>query len=184
MSRKTYSAAGWKKSVCTVVLVTVCSFSFAQGIKVIGAIPRTNTGKLYQLQIGAFSITSNANSAAETLRRNGLTPQFENRGSLIRVFVVAPAVDVRYTVDRLACAGFKEVIIREWEYRGGDARRETGRAAETRPEAPVVKKPPAEAPVPGKGKAVEDIPFIKVQQTIRLEEMPEHELLHVYETEF
>jgi hypothetical protein len=106
-----------KTSVMLMFLFLMCGFCFAQNIKVIGGIPRTDTGKLYQLQIGAFQLTANANNALEILKRNGFVPLYEKRGDLIRVFVVANANEVQSAVDRLGRAGFREVIIREYPAR-------------------------------------------------------------------
>jgi len=97
----------------------LCGFSFARDIKIVGVVPSPDTGKTYQLQIGAFRTQSNANKAAETLTKHGLVPQYEKindpkQGALTRVFVAAAAKDVRCTIDLLGRAGFREVIIREY----------------------------------------------------------------------
>jgi hypothetical protein len=95
-------------------LFMVCGFSFAQNIKVIGVIPKIDTGTIYQLQIGAFRLAVNVNKAKETLTRNGFTPQYEKRGNLIRVFILANTDEVVLFIGRLERAGFREVIIREY----------------------------------------------------------------------
>jgi len=101
------------------VFLLISGFSFARDIKVIGVIPSPDTGKTYQLQIGAFRTPANTNKAAATLTKYGLVPQYEEiqdpkQGALTRVFVVAGAKDVRCTIDLLGRAGFREVIIREY----------------------------------------------------------------------
>ncbi|MDR1143603.1 MAG: SPOR domain-containing protein, partial [Spirochaetaceae bacterium] len=85
-----------------------------QGIKVTGSIPVSETGKLYKLQVGAYRLPRNAGNAAAALKRLGFNPGSEQCGSLIRVFIDrVRASQVRSFVDRLANAGFREVIIRE-----------------------------------------------------------------------
>ena len=103
-----------KRRFFVLILLMLGVFSFAQNIRVIGNIPRPDTGKLYQLQIGAFRLAANANNACVTLTNNGFTPQFERTGDLVRVFVVVGAAEVRAAVNRLDRAGFREVIIREY----------------------------------------------------------------------
>jgi len=105
--------------VFVTIFLMLCHFSFAGDIKIIGAIPKTDTGKTYQLQIGAFNNANNVNKAVETLKRNGLEPRYENvknekYGCLTRVFVIASAKDICFVINCLERAGFKEVIIREY----------------------------------------------------------------------
>ena len=102
-----------KKIIFVFVLLILSSFSFAQNIKVIGVIPKTDTGKMYQLQVGAYRQTVNADKASNALTRNGFVPQYEKHGDLVRVFIVVNALEVRSAVDKLGKAGFREVYIRE-----------------------------------------------------------------------
>ena len=115
------------KVLFIVILLMLCSFSFAQNIKVIGNIPRADSGKRYQLQIGAYRLAANAVKFSDVLTKNGFTPQYENIRDLVRVFVVVDAADVRSALDRLYRAGFKEVVIREYK----------GKADPTPPAAPA-----------------------------------------------
>jgi cell division protein FtsN len=103
-----------KKILFVFVFFTLCSFSFAQNIKITGSIPKADTGKLYQLQIGAYRLSVNVNHASDVLKKNGFTPRCENKGDLVRVFIVVKANEVRSAIDRLCKAGFKELIIREY----------------------------------------------------------------------
>ena len=150
-----------KKILLVVVFLTLCCFSFAQNIKIIGAIPRTDTGKMYQLQIGAFRLAANVNNAADILTRNGFVPQFEKKGDLVRVFVVFKAAEVRSAVDKLGRAGFKEVIIREY----------SGRITEAKP----VEVPPVVTTEPKEPEIVvtveEEIPFEDVKEDIEIEDV-------------
>jgi hypothetical protein len=53
------------KSPCFIItfFLLLCDVSFAGDIKVIGTVPKTDTGKTYQLQIGAFDIENNVKKA-------------------------------------------------------------------------------------------------------------------------
>ncbi|MDR2662480.1 MAG: SPOR domain-containing protein [Treponema sp.] len=87
---------------------------FGQRIKVTGSIPVSETGKLYKLQVGAYRLPRNADNTAAALKRLGFNPGREQCGNLTRVFIDGVrASQVRSFVDRLANAGFREVIIRE-----------------------------------------------------------------------
>ena len=125
-----------KKFFFSVVFLTLCGFAFAQNIRVVGIIPKTDTGKMYQLQIGAFSLAVNVNKAAEILTKNGFVPQFEKKGNLTRVFIVVKAVDVRGAVDRLGRAGFKEVVIREYSGKSADIKTVEVTPSEPKPAEP------------------------------------------------
>lgn len=119
------------------VFLLLCHFSFAGDIKVIGAVPKTDTGKTYQLQIGAFTSEENVKKAVDTLKRNGFDPRCENIVNeknicLTRVFVTAGAKDVCAAINGLGRAGFKVVIIREYSLKP-----ETGKpTVETKSEPP------------------------------------------------
>jgi len=135
-----------KKFVLLPVFLMVCGLSFARDIKVIGAIPSPDTGKTYQLQIGAFGSLANANRAVETLTKYGLVPRCEKvtdpkHGVLTRVFVVASAKDVRCTIDLLGRAGFREVIIREYPCKAADDKPPQPRPPEPKPPEPEPSKP-------------------------------------------
>ena len=146
-----------KKFIIVLVLLMLCSFSFAQNIKIIGNIPRADTGKVYQLQIGAYRLVVNVNKAANALSKNGFTPHYEKIGELVRVFVIVNAADVRAVVTRLEKAGFKEVVIREYTGKSADAVEAppvTVKPAETKseeqkpeaPEEPTIIPPTDEEP--------------------------------------
>ena len=103
-----------KKCIFFLAAFLLCGFVFAQNIKVTGTIPNTDTGKMYQLQIGAYSLAANADKAAGMLTKIGFVPRLEKVNNLTRVFIVVKAAEVKSAVDRLCRAGFKEVIIREY----------------------------------------------------------------------
>lgn len=132
------NTAGIKKYIFVLVFMSAAVFSFAQNIRVVGIIPMPDTGKSYQLQIGAFRLASNADEAAAVLTKNGFTPRQEQRRTLTRVFIVVPAAEVRSAIDRLGRAGFKEVVIREYA---------SVQAPPPRPAAPVIPPKPVEPKV-------------------------------------
>ena len=83
-------------------------------IKVIPSLPNPNSGKIYRLQVGAFSLPKSAAETERQLRDAGFTAARETHGSLYRVMAVGiRAADVHAALRRLESAGFKEVWIRE-----------------------------------------------------------------------
>jgi rare lipoprotein A len=83
-------------------------------IRVIPNLPDPGSGKVYRIQVGAFSQTALAQVCFEKLRTAGLSPAYEQNGSLYRVVLSGiRAADVSYTAQRLNAAGFTEVWIRE-----------------------------------------------------------------------
>ena len=148
-----------KKYILVLIFLALCSFSFAQNIKITGIIPRTDTGKMYQLQIGAFRLAVNVKEAGEILTRNGFVPHHEKIGSLVRVFVIVNANEVRASVDRLGRAGFKEVIIRE--YTAGTVIPRPAAAIKPAETAPLITEP------------------VKITETVKIE--PEEIVLPVKE---
>jgi hypothetical protein len=110
-----YSGILSKKLLILAGFLLVSGLCFSQQrIRVIGAIPCSDTGKSYNVQIGAFRITANAETATATLRGLGFTPGCEQYGNLTRVFAAGiPASELRSCLDRLENAGIREVIIRE-----------------------------------------------------------------------
>jgi cell division septation protein DedD len=86
----------------------------AAGIKVIPKLPDPNSGKVYRVQVGAFSRVTLAQVCFDRLRSAGFTPAFEQNGSLYRVVISGiKASDISYTAQRLNAAGFTEAWIRE-----------------------------------------------------------------------
>jgi cell division septation protein DedD len=84
------------------------------GIKIIPSLPDPNSGKVYRIQVGAFSQPALAQVCFEKLRASGLSPAYEQNGSLYRVVLSGiRAADVSYTAQRLSASGFTEAWIRE-----------------------------------------------------------------------
>jgi cell division protein FtsN len=86
----------------------------AAGIKVIPKLPDPNSGKVYRVQVGAFSRAALAQVCFDRLKSAGFTPAFEQNGSLYRVVISGiRAADISYTAQRLKAIGFTEAWIRE-----------------------------------------------------------------------
>jgi hypothetical protein len=83
-------------------------------IRIIPNLPDPNNGKVYRIQLGAFSHPAHAQVYFERLRAVGLSPAYEQSGNLYRVVLSGiRASDVYYTAQRLGSAGFTEAWIRE-----------------------------------------------------------------------
>jgi cell division septation protein DedD len=84
------------------------------GIKIIPKLPDPNSGKVYRVQVGAFSRVALAQVCFDRLKSAGFTPAFEQNGSLYRVVISGiRAADISYTAQRLKTIGFTEAWIRE-----------------------------------------------------------------------
>ena len=181
-----------KKIIITLTFFMLCTVSFAQNIKVIGVIPKTDTGKMYQLQIGAYRLAANVNKASDMLKKTGFVPQCEKKGDLVRVFIVVKATEVRSAVDRLGKAGFKEVVIREYS---SPASVETKESEDT---PPHVEEELAEEEILEETEEIEELEEIEFED-YKFEEYeepkdfeepyemsfndyedPEHDLIHLY----
>ena len=182
-----------KKIFLFQTFLMLCTVSFAQNIKVIGNIPKTDTGKMYQLQIGAYRLAINVNKAVDILTRNGFTAQCEKKGDLVRVFVVVKAVDVRSAVERLGRAGFKEVVIRVYAGKVDDTtpavtpptvKPPEVKPAETKPEEPEESKEEPEEPAivpPAEEEEVWEEAEDDESDDLELEELEEYEDIEDYE---
>jgi rare lipoprotein A (peptidoglycan hydrolase) len=83
-------------------------------IRVIPNLPDPQSGKVYRIQVGAFSQAALAQVCFERVRTAGLSPAYEINGNLYRVVLSGiRAADVYYTAQRLGAAGFTEAWIRE-----------------------------------------------------------------------
>ena len=82
--------------------------------RIIGRIPNIDSIQTYQIQVGAFRITQNANKVFFRLESGGFSPIYESHLDLTRVLVSnIPAGQVRNHLVRIKSLGFDEVIIRE-----------------------------------------------------------------------
>ncbi|MDR1929518.1 MAG: septal ring lytic transglycosylase RlpA family protein [Treponema sp.] len=78
------------------------------------AVPETETGKLYRIQVGSYKTPRNAVDAFGRLREAGLNPAYERYDDYYRV--VLPRVkseDLKAVAAQLGTAGFGEAILRE-----------------------------------------------------------------------
>jgi hypothetical protein len=98
-------------------ILFVSAFCFSQQnipAKIIGQIPDAGNSKYYQIQVGAFGITRNAEMAFDRLKNAGFSPIYENISALTRVLASGIAArDVQASLGKIKAAGFNEVIIRE-----------------------------------------------------------------------
>jgi hypothetical protein len=104
------------RSFVFINLLLVSAFSFAQqntAVKVIGRLPGAESCELYQIQVGAFRQSGNAQSAYERLAGASLRPEYEQFRDFTRVKVMGiSATDVPVAIERIKNAGFTEIIIR------------------------------------------------------------------------
>jgi cell division septation protein DedD len=81
---------------------------------VIPGLPNPNSGRLYQLQVGAFSNLESANHAFQLVRSAGFDAVQEQTGNVYRVYAEGvPAQTVQFAAQRLGVMGFRQVWVRE-----------------------------------------------------------------------
>jgi len=86
----------------------------ADAIQIVPGLPDRNSGKIYRLQVGAYSAPEVARRAAELMRSAGFDVELEQSGSIYRVMAVGIAsVDVYQASVRLGSLGFGQVWVRE-----------------------------------------------------------------------
>jgi hypothetical protein len=98
-------------------LLFLSVFCFAQqngAFKVIGHIPNTESAALYQIQVGSFKITHNAELVFERLNHASLNPVYEKYLDFTRVIAAGiSAKDIPFYLEQLKGLGFNEVLIKE-----------------------------------------------------------------------
>jgi cell division septation protein DedD len=83
-------------------------------LKITGSIPDPNSTKLYQIQVGAFKIYSNAQRLFERLTNSSFNPVYEKYQDFTRVIIPGVnAKDISNYLERLKRMGFQEVFIKE-----------------------------------------------------------------------
>ena len=83
-------------------------------IKIIPKLPDPNNGKVYRIQVAAFSQAALAQVCFDRLKTAGFSPAYEQNGNLYRVVISGvKASDVSYAAQRLNAAGFTEAWLRE-----------------------------------------------------------------------
>jgi hypothetical protein len=97
-------------------LLFISALGFSQqnaGITVIGRIPQADDGRLYQLQVGSFKVTQNAERAFQRLTRAALNPSYEQYQDFTRVLIKGiSARDMPLYIEKIKNAGFSEVFIK------------------------------------------------------------------------
>jgi hypothetical protein len=105
-----------KRLFILVILLIFSTLSFAQQsgtIKITGRIPSADDTRLYQIQVGAFKVTANAQRAFENLRNASLNPVYEQHLDLTRVMIAGiRAGDISFYIEKIKNAGFPEVYIK------------------------------------------------------------------------
>ena len=108
-----------------------------------GKIPDSSSTKIYQIQVGAFKLEKNAESAALLLRKNALSPVIERHLDFSRVLIKGiPADQVFNFLVVIKQAGFNEVIIRE------DTAAPVTAPAPANTHIPITAPAPLSAPLP------------------------------------
>ena len=99
-----------------ILLLFFGNLCFAQentNFRIFGRIPAANDQRLYQIQVGAFQLESNAERVHERLRQAALNPVYERFNNLTRVMVAGVnAREIMEYLDIIRMAGFDEVLIR------------------------------------------------------------------------
>ena len=102
--------------VICIILFPVLGFSQQNSaIKLIGGLPIAEENELYQIQVGAFRITRNAERAFEKLMYASLYPVYEKYQDYTRVLVKdIKARDLPLYIEKLQNAGFREVLVKAY----------------------------------------------------------------------
>jgi cell division septation protein DedD len=83
-------------------------------VMVYPGLPDPNSGRLFQLQVGAYNSPEGATQAFQLLRIAGFDAVQEQTGDVFRVYADGvPAVTVQFAAQRLGVMGFRQVWIRE-----------------------------------------------------------------------
>jgi cell division protein FtsN len=83
-------------------------------MQIIPGLPDRNSGKIYRLQVGAFTEYDIANRTAALIRNAGFEVLIEFSGAIYRVMATGiPSADVYPASIRLGSLGFAQVWVRE-----------------------------------------------------------------------
>lgn len=105
-----FTAAG----AVSVVLEIVNEQNPVKTATILPAMPPTGTGKKYRIQVGSFRVARNAVNAFDRLKNVSLSPAYEKNEDFYRVVLAGlSAEEVPAIAEKLAQAGFTEVLIRE-----------------------------------------------------------------------
>ncbi|GHT64501.1 hypothetical protein FACS1894110_04260 [Spirochaetia bacterium] len=76
--------------------------------------PNPNNGKIYRVQVGAFTNTWHAKEAFDSLTSVGLKPAYERNEDYVRVVISGVGTaDMPAMARLIGQAGFREALIRE-----------------------------------------------------------------------
>jgi len=85
-----------------------------EALQIVPSLPDRNSGKIYRLQVGAYSMRDTANVVAGQLRAAGFHVQIENSASIYRVMAAGIAsADVYTAAVRLGSLGFGQIWVKE-----------------------------------------------------------------------
>jgi hypothetical protein len=85
-----------------------------EDVQIVPDLPDRNSGKLYRLQIGAYSAQNTALRAAEYIKSVGFDVELEAAGSIYRVLVKGIAAPDVYSASiKLGALGFGQIWVRE-----------------------------------------------------------------------
>ncbi|MCL2127392.1 MAG: SPOR domain-containing protein, partial [Treponema sp.] len=83
-------------------------------VKIVPRMPDPQNGRIYRVQVGAFSSQVFAQECYDKVKTTGLSPAFERYGNLHRVVISGvKAAEMPQIAQRLGAAGFKEAWARE-----------------------------------------------------------------------
>ncbi|GHV96455.1 hypothetical protein AGMMS50293_27750 [Spirochaetia bacterium] len=86
----------------------------AGDLQIIPGLPDQNSGKIYRLQIGAYSAPDMAVRIAQQMQTVGFNAAYEQSGAFYRVLVTGiAAADVYAAAVRLGSMGFRQIWVRE-----------------------------------------------------------------------
>jgi cell division protein FtsN len=91
-------------------------YQYPQGadVQIIPGIPDPNSGRLYRLQVGAYSAQDTAVQAARLIQAAGFNAALEQAGGIYRALAMdIPAASVYAAASRLAQVGFRQIWVRE-----------------------------------------------------------------------
>jgi len=99
-----------------ICLLFVSALGFSQqsaDITVIGRMPQADDSRLYQLQVGSFKVTQNAERVFERLANAALNPSYEQYLDFTRVLIKGISVrELPFYLEKIKNAGFAEVFIK------------------------------------------------------------------------
>jgi cell division septation protein DedD len=85
-----------------------------EALQIVPGLPDRYSGKIYKLQIGAYSSQDTANRTANILKNAGFHAEIESLGAIYRVFAARiPSADIYSASVRLGALGYGQIWVRE-----------------------------------------------------------------------